>query len=103
MREKLIDIILAAQGYDKIKETAAKQGYWTIMLLEEMSNMRWNAGKIADALLAAGVVQEWVSVEDALLTEANTGCLVYARDPDVRIGQTGALGVEGEPGTQEED
>ena len=63
MRDKLIDIILAAQGFKEVGTVA--EGYEAVYAAE-IAARKAQAGKIADALLAAGVVQEWVSVKDAL-------------------------------------
>ena len=62
MRDKLIDIILAAQGFKEVGAVA--EGYEAVYAAE-VAARKAQAGKIADALIAAGVVQEWVSVEDA--------------------------------------
>lgn len=63
MRDKLIDIILTAQGFKEVGTVA--EGYEAVYAAE-VAARKAQAGKIADALLAAGVVQEWVSVKDAL-------------------------------------
>ena len=55
MRDKLIDIILTAQGY---KESGEVSEYWQAVYQAEMESRRKAAGKIADALLAAGVIKE---------------------------------------------
>jgi len=69
MLDKLIDIILTAQGFKEVSTVA--EGY-EAMYAAEIAARKAQAGKIADALLAAGVVQEWVSVEDALPGEMET-------------------------------
>jgi hypothetical protein len=76
MRDKLIDIILTAQGYLQLEEAVVSSGHWSISILVELEHMRNNAEKIADALLAAGVVQQWVSAEDALPEEGKMCCVV---------------------------
>lgn len=72
MRDKLIAIILEAQGfrpYYCIRENIDRIFEWDI--LEHSGRMYEQAKMIADALIAAGVtVQEWVSVEDALPEKA---------------------------------
>ena len=89
MRDKLIDIILAAQGY---KDGGDVPEYWQAVYQAEMESRRKQAGKIADALLAAGVVAtdnndgcKWVSVLERLPTEeeymakAKDGAEYYVR------------------------
>lgn len=70
MRDKLIDIILTAQGF---KETGTIAEGYEAVFAAEVAARKAAAGKIADALLAAGVVAtdnndgcKWVSVEERL-------------------------------------
>ena len=58
MRDKLIDIILAAQGFKEVGTVA--EGYEAVYAAE-VAARKAQAGKIADALIAAGVVQECVA------------------------------------------
>lgn len=77
MRDKIIRIILIAQGYgyhiERSKELRGDKSYYAKSLRSELRLRRKTAGKIADALLAAGVIAtdnkdgcKWVSVKDAL-------------------------------------
>ena len=55
MREKLIDIILKAQGY---KEVGTVAEYYKGVLQAELKARQVQAERVADALLAAGVIKE---------------------------------------------
>jgi hypothetical protein len=53
MRDKIIALILEAQGY---KESGEVSEYWQAVYRAEMESRRKKAGKIADALLKKGRV-----------------------------------------------
>ena len=55
MRDKLISLILEAQGLKGIENLG---GYWGDIIRKELEDLYDEAGKIADALLASGLLKE---------------------------------------------